>query len=49
MFTCAARSDWVVQPSEQQMDQTELVEPRLDFCMGHSFFLFPPMNFAPVK
>lgn len=39
MFTCAARSEWVVQPSEQQMDQTELVELRLDFYMGRSFSL----------
>lgn len=39
---------WVVWPSEQQMDQTGLVQPRLDFCMGH-FLFFPPTHFPPVK
>lgn len=37
MFTCAAWSGWVVWPCEQQVDQTQLVEPRLDFWMGPSF------------
>lgn len=31
-------SFWVVRPSEQQMYQPGLVQPRLDFCMGHFLF-----------
>lgn len=44
MFTCMDWSGWVVWPSEQQVDQTELVEPRLDFWMGPSF---SPSNAFP--
>lgn len=51
MFTCAARSDWVVQPSEQQIDQTQLAVPRLDFYTGHFFpsnaFLSCEMTMLP--
>lgn len=47
MFTCEARSVWVVHPSEQQMDQAGLVQPRLDFCMGRS--LFPSKAFLSCE
>lgn len=41
------RTVWVVQPSEQQMDQPRLVQPTLDFCMGH--FLCPPNAFLSCE
>ena len=44
----APDQSWVVRPSERQMDQTGLVQPRLDFCRGH-FLFFPPTHFPPVK
>lgn len=37
MSSCVGRPECVVQPSEHQMYQPELVESRLDFCMEQYF------------
>lgn len=41
------RTVWVVQPTEQQVDQPRLVQPTLDFCMRH--FLCPTNAFLSCE